>query len=130
MRAASTGLPAPSFLRFSSASARWIASAARDFDAFFTALRARAPHEVRYRHRDLVFRVFRSEHARTPSAYASGWTIGYNVAGSLNTSVDEVRETLFHEIFHLNDQAHGDWSERALGAIYDAVVTRCGAKTA
>jgi hypothetical protein len=39
-----------------------------------------------------------------------------------------VRETLFHEIFHLNDGARS-FSRRALGAIYDGIVARCGART-
>jgi hypothetical protein len=45
------------------------------------------------------------------------------------TSADAVRETLFHEIFHLNDQAHGDWSARGLAPIFDAVVAKCGARS-
>src|SRR5262249_7923703 len=64
------------------------------------------------------------------SAYAEGWDVSYNVAGSLNTSADAVRETLFHEIFHLNDAAHGTWSPNALGPLFDAIVSRCGANTA
>ncbi len=55
--------------------------------------------------------------------------IAYNVDGSLNTSPDAVRELLFHEIFHLNDVAHGDWSPAAMGAIFDSIVARCHAST-
>jgi hypothetical protein len=108
----------------------WVAGAAIDFDRFF-ALLARPggpgtpPGELRYRWRALAFRFFRSVGRTTPSAYAQGWTVAYNVSGSLHTSADAVRETLFHEIFHLNDAAHDDWSRRALGPIYDAIVTRC-----
>src|SRR6185369_9315892 len=72
----------------------------------------------------------RSVKRTTPSAYASGWTVAYNVAGSLNTSAGAVRETLFHEIFHLNDAAHGDWSPRVLGPVFDAIVARCGTRVA
>ncbi len=50
--------------------------------------------------------------------------------GSLLTSPGAVRETLFHELFHLNDEAHADWSHRALGAIFDSIVAKCGAHTA
>lgn len=103
-----------------------VAHAAADYDRFFGAL---AP-AVDYRWRDLDLLFFRSVNARTPSAYAAGWTVAYNVAGSLNYSDDEVRETLFHEVFHLNDEAHGDWSARALAADYDAIVKKCGADTA
>ncbi len=56
--------------------------------------------------------------------------MSYNVAGSLHGSADAVRETLFHEIFHLNDAAHGDWSKRVLQPVFDAVVARCGTRVA
>ncbi|AUX42143.1 hypothetical protein SOCE26_035700 [Sorangium cellulosum] len=106
----------------------WTAAALADFDAFFTDVAAAAGAPVRYRHRALSLRYFRSVKARTPSAYASGWTVAYNLAGSLHRSADAVRETLFHEIFHLNDSAHGAWSEAALSPIYDGIVARCGTK--
>jgi hypothetical protein len=106
----------------------WVAGATGDFVAFFGALSAPAP--VRYRVRPLAFRFFRSVRRTTPSAYAGGWDVSYNVSGSLNGSADAVRETLFHEVFHLNDAAHGDWSARALRAIFDAIVARCGTRVA
>ena len=108
----------------------WIAAANEDFDVFFTDLARGAPAPLRYRFRDLAYRVFRSVKRTTPSAYASGWSVAYNVAGSLNTSADAVRETLFHEIFHLDDAAHDDWSGRALRPIFDVIVQKCGARTA
>jgi hypothetical protein len=107
----------------------WISAAARDYDAFFDGLSTLAPAPISYRSRAIGFRVFRSERRRTPSAYAEGWDVSYNVAGSLNTSADAVRETLFHEIFHLNDAAHGAWSNKALRPLFDAIVARCGAET-
>ncbi|XYI01926.1 hypothetical protein ACMHYB_20015 [Sorangium sp. So ce1128] len=106
----------------------WTAAALADFDAFATELAAAASSPVRYRHRALAVRYFRSVRARTPSAYASGWTVAYNLAGSLHRSADEVRETLFHEIFHLNDSAHGAWSQAALSPIFDGIVARCGTR--
>lgn len=106
----------------------WVASATRDFDAFFAGLSAPAP--VRYRIRPLAYRFFRSVGRTTPSAYAEGWTVSYNVAGSLHSSADAVRETLFHEIFHLNDAAHDDWSASHLRSIFKAVVARCGTRVA
>ncbi|WP_437514901.1 hypothetical protein [Sorangium sp. So ce1099] len=106
----------------------WTAAALADFDAFAAELAAAASSPVRYRHRAIALRYFRSVRARTPSAYASGWTVAYNLAGSLHRSADEVRETLFHEIFHLNDSAHGAWSQAALSPIYDAIVARCGTR--
>jgi len=107
----------------------WVAGATRDFDAFFDAIREDG-RVLHYVWRGLSFRFMRSVAARTPSAYAIDWTIAYNVAGSLNTSADAVRELLFHESFHLNDQAHGDWSGRALRATFDAIMARCGARIA
>ncbi|WP_437491480.1 hypothetical protein WME75_15705 [Sorangium sp. So ce1014] len=106
----------------------WTAAALADFDAFFADLAASASSPLRYRHRALALRYFRSVRARTPSAYASGWTVAYNLAGSLHRSADAVRETLFHEIFHLNDSAHSGWSQAALSPIYDGIVARCGTR--
>ena len=108
----------------------WIAAASRDFDAFFAALAPTARTPVRYRVRPLAVRFFRSVGRTTPSAYAEGWAVSYNVSGSLHGSAEAVRDTLFHEIFHLNDAAHGDWSPRALGADYDVIVRRCGTRVA
>lgn len=106
----------------------WVAAARRDFDAFFAALSARAAAPIAYRHRPLAYRFFRSVGRTTPSAYAADWTVSYNVSGSLHGSAEAVRDTIFHEVFHLNDQAHGDWSPRALGALYDGIVKRCGTR--
>jgi hypothetical protein len=104
----------------------WVAAASADFDAFLTALAPLARTPVRYRVRPLAYRFFRSVGRTTPSAYADGWAVSYNVSGSLHGSAEAVRDTLFHEIFHLNDADHGDWSPRALGADYAAIVRRCG----
>jgi len=111
----------------------WIGAAAKEFDAFFAGIAARAPAppagpaRPAYRWRDLAFRFFRSVKKATPSAYALDWTISYNVSGSLFRSAAGVRNTLFHEIFHLNDQAHGHFASAALAATFDAIVARCAA---
>lgn len=114
----------------------WIVAAMRDFDAFFTALDAHAttPDQKRYRFTNLDVLFFRSA-KRTPSAYAHDWTVAWNVSGSLNTSADAARETLFHEIFHLNDYAHPvagveAWSLVALEGIFSGIVKKCGTATA
>jgi hypothetical protein len=111
-----------------------VAGSLFDFDKFFGALETDGGAKVSYRWRRLALRFFRSVRARTPSAYAVDWTVAYNLSGSLNGSADSVRETMFHEIFHLNDAAHGksarDWSNGAVGSIYDAIVAKCGARTA
>jgi len=109
----------------------WVAGAMRDFDAFFGALAAARPGAaVHYRWRDLTLRFYRSVGNTTPNAFASDWTVAYNVHGSINTSADRVRETLFHELFHLDDADHGDWSPQHLTALQDAVERKCGTRTA
>lgn len=111
---------------------RWVSAASADFDEFFTALAARSKTGVRYRHRPIAWKFFRSVGRTTPSAYAIDWSIGYNVSGSLHRSADAVRETLFHEIFHLNDAKRlpgpEQWSRKRLGAIHDAILTKCGTR--
>ena len=125
----------------------WVLAAARELDAFF-GRELPAAAASGYRWRGLTFRFFRSTSApplaptprRTPSAYAVGprpapkdakddipFSLGWNVDGSLLTDEARVRETLFHELFHINDERHGDWSPKALSADYDAIVARCGA---
>ena len=100
----------------------WVAQAMHEIDRFFADVFVEAP---RYRWRGLAFRFVRSVGKRTPSAYATGWAIEYNLAGSLLTSAGGVRETLIHELFHANDEDHGDWSAGHLQADYDAIVARC-----
>lgn len=99
-----------------------VTGALYDFDDFF----AKLGGTPNYRWRALDFRFFESVKRRTPSAYAVDWAVAYNVSGSLFGSEAGVRGTLFHEVFHLNDQAHGDWSHRALWRIYDLILVKCG----
>ncbi len=103
----------------------WLLAAAQDFNQWFVDLHRDKKAKARYRHQPLELRFFRSVGRTTPSAYASGWTVAYNVSGSLHSSANAVRETMFHELFHLNDRDHGNWSEQHLTAIYDSIVTRC-----
>ncbi|HEU4733738.1 MAG TPA: hypothetical protein VFT22_37860 [Kofleriaceae bacterium] len=105
----------------------WVAGATRAIDAFFTELFT-GQGAPSYRWRGLAFRFVRSVGKRTPSAYATGWAIEYNVEGSLHTSAAGVLETVFHELFHSNDEDHGDWSARHLQADYDAILARCGSR--
>jgi hypothetical protein len=112
----------------------WVAGAIRDFDTFFAELEKARVTQGRpagalpkpYRFQPITLRFMRSIAARTPAAYAHDWEVAYNFVGTLNVSADAVRETMFHEIFHLNDAAHGNWSPGALGSVFDAVVRRCG----
>ncbi|HEX4448379.1 MAG TPA: hypothetical protein VH044_16655 [Polyangiaceae bacterium] len=106
----------------------WVAGALHDFDVFFAAITEHGT--PRYRWRGLDLRFFRSVGDTTPNAFALGWRVAYNVNGSIDTSADRVRETLFHEIFHLDDADHDDWSPRHLTAIQDAIERKCGQRTA
>ncbi len=105
----------------------WVLAGTRGIDHFFGALFANqaAPN---YRWRALEFRFVRSLNKHRPSAYTLGWTITYNVEGSLNSSAKAVEETLFHELFHANDDAHGDWSVSHLKRDYAGILRHCGAK--
>lgn len=114
----------------------WIVAAMRDMDQFFADLESkggRKPTKKRYRFKPIELRFMKSlDGKRTPSAYAHDWTVAWNLEGSLHTSIDAVRETLVHEIFHLNDRAHGTaqakewWSPNALGKEFDFAVQKCG----
>lgn len=106
----------------------WVRDALTELDKFFSDLYAGNATAPSYRWRALELRFVRSINKRTPSAYAFGWTIEYNVNGSLLTSAAGVKETLVHELFHNNDFAHGDWSAKTLQGDYDAIVRRCGTK--
>lgn len=104
---------------------KWVIEAMRSIDKFFADVFANqaAPS---YRWRGLAFRFVRSLKKPTPSAYATNWTIEYNVNGSLLKDATGVRETLIHELFHNNDEDHGDWSAKQLQSDYDAIVAKCG----
>jgi hypothetical protein len=100
----------------------WVAAALQSIVGFFAEMKT----TPKYRWRDLELRFVRSVGKRTPSAYAMKWTITHNVVGSLLTSERGVRETYFHELFHLNDFDHGVWSSKTLAKDYDAIVKKCG----
>jgi hypothetical protein len=108
----------------------WVHDAQRDIAAFFAGLGGHTDKPLGYRHRALAWKFFRSVGRTTPSAYAGDWEVAYNVSGSLHSSAEAVTETIFHEVFHLNDEAHRNWSRRVLGPIVDGIVARCGQKTA
>ncbi|MCS6902333.1 MAG: hypothetical protein NZX77_21525 [Polyangiaceae bacterium] len=103
----------------------WVVGGLAAIDGFFQWL----GEPKSYRWKPLGLRFYRSIGKRTPAAYAQDWQVSYNVEGGINSSADAVRETLFHEIFHLNDEEHRNWSKRALEAIFRRIVARCGART-
>jgi len=106
----------------------WADAAFRDYDDFFAKLFPADVAQPKYRWRDLEVKFVRSVKKHTPSAFAMPWQVEINVQGSLLVSADRVRETLFHEIFHMNDSDHHDWSD-ALRTDYDAIVAKCGVDT-
>ena len=106
----------------------WVVSGTRAMDVFFERLFPSDQAQPSYRWRALQFRFVRSLVKHRPSAYALGWSVEYNVEGSLNISEKGVRETLFHELFHVNDEAHGDWSAAQLRADYATILKKCGAQ--
>lgn len=106
----------------------WMVTAFEDFDRFFAALADKGGKRVDYRYEPIELRFFRSVGRTTPSAYASGWEIAWNVSGSLHSGADAARETMFHETFHLNDRAHGHWSERVLTPSFDEIVSKCSGR--
>lgn len=111
----------------------FVRDAMRDFDGFFARLDAAKTTPIHYRFRGVDLRYFRSVGRTTPSAYTEGtWEVAYNVSGSLVQSASTVRETLFHELLHVNDWDLGGeepWS-RALAPIVNGIVARCGTRTA
>lgn len=106
----------------------YVALALEDLTRVLGQLGEHASAPMAFRWQNLVLRFVRSVGKRTPSAYADDWTVTYNVNGSLLGNAAGVRETLVHELFHLNDQALGDWSARTLSKDYDAIVARCSPK--
>jgi hypothetical protein len=100
----------------------WVAAALGALDTFFADFKSKP----NYRWKNLTLRFVRSVGKRTPSAYATGWSITHNVSGSLLTTERGVRETYVHELFHVNDFDHGDWSSKTLATDYAAIVKRCG----
>lgn len=106
----------------------WVSTSLGVIDEFFAELYPSSQSWPSYRWRGLQLRFVRSPGKRTPSAYAFDWIIEYNVNGSLLTSQAGVLETIVHEMFHLNDFDHGDWSAKALQTDYDSIVRKCGTK--
>jgi hypothetical protein len=78
-----------------------------------------------YRFFPAELRFFRTLPKKTPSAYAIDDRIAYNVIGTLMQTQDSVTETMVHEIFHLNDQRHQDWSTK-LQPLQDRIIKKCG----
>lgn len=103
----------------------WLSESLDGFDRFLDALREHAPRTVRFSTRPRAFVFFRTAETSFPSAYYVDEKIAYNLAGPLHTNRGDARETMFHELFHLNDAREEGWSERALGEIFGAILAEC-----
>lgn len=104
---------------------RWITSSFTRIETLFRFIAKHAPRGVHFRTRPLALRFFKTEEPSYPSAYAIEGMIAYNLQGILNNSEQAVTELLFHEIFHLNDEGRGYWSNRVLTPVFERIVARC-----
>ena len=104
----------------------WIIASFERYDEVFAMLAAQAPGQIDFRLRPDAFVFFRTETRTYPSAWGQGGVVGYNLDGPLHTSERDVLETLFHELFHLNDERRGGWSANVLGDLFEGIVSRCG----
>lgn len=103
----------------------WVSEA---HDAIATVLAGISPHArapIRYDHRGIVYAFTRSVGRTTPSAYARGWRVGYNVDGSLHRDTAAVFSTLVHEIAHLNDEEYGGVLSKALRPVHRRILAAC-----
>lgn len=109
----------------------WVDLGLTTFNGLVSDLKSRSEHPAHFSYRAVPDEIhfFRSVGRSTPSAYAADWTIAYNLAGSLHRSPEAVYETLVHEVFHLNDQAHGEWSLAHLTSLHQRILSRCGSNS-
>jgi hypothetical protein len=103
----------------------WLRDALSTIETTFNELSQRAPSPMMFRTRPSGIRFYRTREKSYPSAYAENGIVGYNVEGPLHETPDSVLATLFHEVFHLNDEGHGRWSESMLASAYETIVQKC-----
>jgi hypothetical protein len=106
---------------------QWLDESLDAFDSLLAAIGARATRPVTFTARPRAFAFFRTGTPSFPSAYYWDDAIRYNLDGLLNTNPRDVRETLFHELFHVNDAQRADWSTRSLGDVFDSIRAQCDA---
>lgn len=104
----------------------WLIASFERYEQVFAILVARAPRPIDFRLRPDAFGFFRTGTQTYPSAWGQGGVVGYNLDGPLHTNERDVLETIFHELFHLNDERRGGWSASALGELFEGIVRRCG----
>lgn len=108
----------------------WVYRAYEKMATWQASFREKEGTSPNYRMTPITLKFFVSEQRTTPSAYAIDWSIAFNLRGSLLQTETGVHETFVHETFHLNDQAHGDWSSRTMTELYRGIRNRCGTKSA
>lgn len=104
----------------------WLHDSLAAFDDFIETLALRAGRSPSFRARPRAIAFFQTEVPAYPSAYCLDGVLAYNLRGPLHSDAREMHETLFHELFHLNDASSGDWSIKTLTPIFDAILARCG----
>ncbi len=104
----------------------WLIASFERYEQVFSILAARAPAPIDFRLHPDAFVFFRTETKTYPSAWAQHGVVGYNLEGPLHTTDRDVLTTLFHELFHVNDERRGGWSASALGDLFAAIIKRCG----
>lgn len=103
----------------------WLRASLASFDGFVDAIAARAQKPVTFTTHPKAFLFFRTRQPSYPSAFFENDAIAYNLDGPLHGSAKSVRETLFHELFHLNDHRPTLWSIGTLSATFEAIVEKC-----
>jgi hypothetical protein len=106
----------------------WVLEGFTDIDSMLRSFETTAKKEMPYRWYDMELKFYRTVKRKTPNAYATRWEMAYNVVGSMFKSQAVVTETLFHEIFHMNDEEHGVWSEKFLNDSYLKIIEGCSVK--
>lgn len=97
----------------------------KEYEMFFKWLSEKGKKHPNFRITNISFKFYVTPGRKTPSASAWKWNIAYNLNGSLLKNMDGIRETLYHELFHLNDAVHNNWSERKLRVTYDSILAKC-----
>lgn len=104
----------------------WILASFDRYEVVLRALREHAARPVAFRLEPDAFLFFRTGDKTYPSAWGGDGVVGYNLDGPLHGSERDVLETLFHELFHLNDEHRGRWSAAVLGDLFAVILDRCG----
>ncbi len=104
----------------------WLHASLGAYSSFVDALAPHASRLVTFEPRPQAIRFFRTAEPTYPSAFCIDGVISYNLNGPLHERPRDVHETLFHELFHVNDGRRGGWSSSALQGVFDTILERCG----